>query len=275
VQSALAGSPVDPAAGLRARYASLTDALEHSAIQPGLHVESVESSRAPRGDAYAVIQYPFAMVAAAFSEPENWCESLILHLNVQYCRASRGGAHLSAAVGKKTNQPLEDTHRINFRYKLVASGPQFTRVELAAKEGPLGTGNYLIALELIPIDDLRSFMHIEYSYTQGYLARMAASVYFATRGRDKVGFTVIDDGGDAPRLVRGIRGALERNTLRYYFAFDAYLHALASPAPQRFEASIERWFLDTERFARQLREVTHEDYISMKRGQYLRQQTVQ
>jgi hypothetical protein len=274
VPSAFADASADPAAGLRARYVSLTEALEHSAIQPGLHVESVESSRAPRGDAYAVIQYPFAAVAAAFTKPENWCESLILHLNVQYCRASLGGAQLSAAVGKKTNQPLEDTHRIDFLYKVAALGPQFTRVELSAKEGPLGTGNYLIALELIPLDDVRSFMHIQYSYTQGYLARVATSVYFATRGRDKVGFTVIDDEYDPPRLVRGIRGALERNTLRYYFAFDAYLHALASPAPHRFEASIERWFLDTERFARQLREVTHDDYISMKRGQYLRQQTL-
>ena len=276
VPAAFADASLEDAADeLRARYSSLNHALEHSAIQTGLHVESVESSRAPRGDAYAVIQYPFATVAAAFSKPENWCESLILHLNVQYCRASLGGGQLSAAVGKKTNQPLEDTHRINFNYKLVESGPQFMRVELAAREGPLGTGNYLIALELVALDEERSFMHIQYSYTQGYLARVATSVYFATRGRDKVGFTVIDDGDDPPRLVRGTRGALERNTMRYYFAFDAYLHALASPAPQRFEVSIERWFGDTERFARQLREVTRDDYISMKRAQYLRQQTLQ
>ena len=57
----------DPAAALRERYAALTLALEQSPIQPGLHVESVESSSAPRGDAYAVIHYPFATVAAAFT----------------------------------------------------------------------------------------------------------------------------------------------------------------------------------------------------------------
>lgn len=265
----------DLAAPLRDRYAALTQALEQSPIQPGLHVESVESSRAPRGDAYAVIQYPFATVAAAFTAPENWCESLILHLNVQYCRASTDDeqALLSAAVGKKTNQPLDDTHRINFIYKVAASNADFMRVELAAKEGPLGTGNYLIALELIEIDAQRSFMHIQYSYTQGVLARIATSAYFATRGRDKVGFTRIQEGDEPPHLVRGIRGALERNTMRYYLAFDAYLNALGRPAPQRFEASIQRWFADTERFARQLREVKHDDYIAMKRGQYLRQQT--
>ncbi len=37
---------------------------------------------------------------------------------------------------------------------------------------------------------------------------------------------------------------------------------------------LERWFADTERFSRQLREVAHDDYITMKRGQYLRQQAV-
>ena len=78
-------------------------------------------------------------------------------------------------------------------------------------------------------------MPIQYSYTQGFMARFAAGVYFSTRGRDKVGFTRIQDGGDPPRLVRGIRGALERNTMRYYLAVDAYLHALASPAPQRLK----------------------------------------
>jgi hypothetical protein len=265
----------DPAAALRARYAALAQKLEHSTIQPGLYVESADSSSAPRGDAYAVMQYSFATVAAAFVNPANWCESLILHLNVQYCRASVSGegALLSAAVGKKTNQPLDDTHRINFIYRVAASSDDFMRVELGAKEGPLGTGNYLIALELIALDDQRAFMHMQYSYTQGVLTRWATSVYFATRGRDKVGFTQVQDGDDPPHLVRGIRGALERNTMRYYLAFDAYLHTLASPPPMRFERSLERWFADTERFARQLREVRHDDYMTMKHGQYLRQQT--
>lgn len=269
-------APTDPAAALRARYVALSQQLEHSPIQHGLYVESNDSARAPRGDAYAVIDYPFATVAVAFAQPANWCESLILHLNVQYCRAgnSDGRPHLSTAVGKKTNQPLDDTYRIDFIYRSVASSADYTRVELSSREGPLGTGNYLIALELTALDERRAFMHIQYSYTQGFMARCATSVYFSTRGRDKVGFTWVQEDDEPPRLVRGIRGALERNTMRYYLAIDAYLHALGSPAPQRFEQSLERWFADTERFARQLREVKHDDYITMKRGQYLRQQAV-
>jgi hypothetical protein len=269
-------SRVDPAANLRARYAGLSEQLEKSEIQRGLYLESIDNSRAPRGDAYAVIDYPFATVAAAFSNPANWCESMILHLNVQYCRANtgEGSPQLAAAVGKNTYQPLDDTHHINFIHKVTASTGNFLAVELVAKDGPLGTSNYRIALELIELPDRRSFMHIQYSYRQGALARYASSVYFSTTGRDKVGFTWVKDENDTPHLVRGARGALERNTMRYYLAFDAYLRTLSSPASQRFEQSLEIWFADTERFARQLREVKRDDYIAMKRDQYLRQQTV-
>jgi hypothetical protein len=274
VPGALADTPAESSAALRARYDELGAQLENSAIQRGLYLESTDDPRAPRGDAYAVIDYPFAMVAAAFATPENWCESLILHLNVQYCRAGfhDGAPQLSAALGKKTNQPLDDTHRIDLAYKIAVSSADYTRTELSSVEGPLDTGNYLIVLELVALDEQRSFMHLQYSYTQGWLTRWASSVYFSTRGRDKVGFTWIHDEDDPPRLVRGIRGALERNTMRYYLAIDAYLHALGSPAAQRFEQSLELWFADTERFARQLREVEKDDYVVMKRGQYLRQQ---
>jgi hypothetical protein len=276
VPNARADAAAGPAGDLRARYVALSQQLENSSIQRGLYLDSNDDSRAPRGDAYAVVDYPFAMVAAAMAKPENLCESLILHLNVQYCRATPGdsGPRLSAAVGKKTNQPLEDTHRIDFIYEVAASSADYTRVELSSREGPFDTANYLIVLELAALDEQRAFLHLRYSYTQGFLTRWATAAYFATRGRDKVGFTRVHAEGDAPQLVRGIRGALERNTMRYYLAIDAYLHTLGSPSSQRFEQSLERWFADTERFARQLREVKHDDYIAMKRGQYLRQQDV-
>ena len=269
-------APTDLAAKLRARYVALSQQLDNSPIQRGLYLESIDSSRAPRGDAYADIDYPFETVAQVFMKPASWCESMILHLNVQYCRANTndGRTQLSAAVGKNTNQPLDDTHRINFIYKITAATADFLSVELLAKEGPLGTRNYRIALELIALPGKRAFMHIQYSYTQGPMARYASSVYFSTTARDKVGFTWVKGEGDAPHLVRGIRGALERNTMRYYLAFDAYLQSLSSPEPQRFIRSLEIWFADTERFARQLREVKHDDYIAMKRDQYLRQQAV-
>ena len=169
-QAAHAQEPAaaDPATALRARYVALSEALETSTIQKGLYVESTDSSHSPRGDAYAIVTYPFATVAAAFTTPAILCESLILHLNVQFCRASSGDASpaLSVALGKKTNQPLEDTYRIELNFNAETASADFLRIELSAKEGPLGTGNYLIAMELVSLDEQRAFMHIRYAYTQ-------------------------------------------------------------------------------------------------------------
>jgi hypothetical protein len=275
VQCAFAGEPdVLAAAALRARHAALADTLESSPIQRGLHVESVDSSTAPRGDAYAVVDYPFALMATAFATPAALCESLILHINVQYCREAgdEQSRALSLGLGKKTLQDLDDVHRIEFRFG-VRAGTQFLRVELTAAQGPLRTRDYLIAVELVALDERRTFMHIRYQYEQGLLARAATSAYFATNGRDKIGFTRIrDERGGTPEPVRGIRGVLERNTMRYYLAFEAYLHTRDLPAAQRFEARLERWFSQTERFARQLRELGYDEYLALKRQQYRRQQ---
>src|SRR5688572_22945806 len=139
----MADAPTDSSVALRARYVEMSEQLENSAIQRGLYLVSTDNSSAPRGDAYAVINYSFATAATAFSTPADWCESLILHLNVQYCRASTRDGHpqLSAALGKKTNQPLDDTHRIDLIYNVAESSADYTRIELSSREGPLGTGN--------------------------------------------------------------------------------------------------------------------------------------
>jgi len=60
--------------------------------------------------------------------------------------------------------------------------------------------------------------------------------------------------------------------MRYYLAIDAYLGALATPIPQRFDESLERWFMATERYATQLHEVDHDSYVTMKHREYVRQQ---
>src|SRR5688572_21309099 len=268
----------DPAASLRDRYVALSEQLEQSAIMPGLYLESTDRAHASRGDLYAVVDYPFAMVSDAFANPDNWCEVLILHLNIKYCHADAEDERpaLSVAIGKKTEQPLSDTYRVKFRYNVMLSGADYMAVKLDASKGPLGTRNYHIALELIALGGEQSFLHIEYSYSNGLLARLATRLYFATSGSAKVGFTKVGgENGEPPNLVRGVRGALERNTMRYYLAIEAFLSTFSTPAPQRFEESLERWYAATERYALQLHEIDRDDYITMKRNEYLRQQTLQ
>jgi hypothetical protein len=70
-----------------------------------------------------------------------------------------------------------------------------------------------------------------------------------------------------------MRGAVERNTMRYYLAIDAYLASLAVPASQQSEKRLQHWFDATERYPRQLHEIDRTAYLSMKRSEYKRQQT--
>ena len=264
----------NPAVALRDRHLALSKQLDQSPILQGLYLESTETARTSRGDLYAVVDYPFAMVSDAFANPESWCEALILHLNIKYCHAELedGRKVLSVAAGKKSEQPLSETYRFKFGYNVVLSGTDYMAVNLDASKGPLGTRNYHVALELIALDDERSFLHMEYSYADGFLARLAMRVYFATSGSAKVGFTKVGgETGESTHLVRGVRGALERNTMRYYLALEAFLSAVDTPAPRRFEESLKRWYTATERYALQLHEVDQNSYITMKRNEYLRQ----
>ncbi len=274
----LAKPATDPASALRARHAALREQLDQSPFPQHLHVESIEGPGASQGDVYAVVDYPIAAVSGAFSSPANWCDALILHLNVKYCRpVSRDGRKvLATAIGRNFEQPLSSTYRVDFVYSIAASRPDYVDVELNAQQGPLGTGNYRISLEAVGLENKQAFVHLRYSYTYGFAGRSAMNVYLATSGSDKVGFTVVGDRNDPqPKFIGGVRGAIERNTMRYYLAIDAYLGALASPAPVRFERSLEHWFNATELYPRQLREIDRETYFAMKRNEYARQQTAQ
>jgi hypothetical protein len=257
---------------------ALREQIERSPFPQHLHVESMEGPGASQGDVYAVVDYPIATVSGAFSSPANWCDALILHLNIKYCRPfSRDGRTLlSTAIGRNFDQPLSDAYRVEFIYSIAASRPDYVDVELDAVQGPFGTGNYRISLEAVGLENERAFVHLRYSYAYGFAGRLAMNLYLATSGSDKVGFTVIGDPNDSqPQYIGGVRGAIERNTMRYYLAIDAYLGALATPAPGRFEQSLELWFSATELYPRQLREIDRAAYFAMKRSEHLRQQTLQ
>jgi hypothetical protein len=238
----------------------------------------VESSRALQGDIYAVVNYPLATITRTFASQAQWCDALILHLNVKYCRAAMRGRRpvLRVAIGLKSEQALSDAFRVEFSYAVPAATAEYMAVNLEASKGPLGSSNYRIALEATALDAGRSFLHLRFSYSYGLQARLAMTAYLATSGSGKVGFTVIGTAPDrSPRYISGVRAAIERNTMRYYLAIDASLGAQAAPAPQRFEHSLEQWFTATERYARQLHELDRSSYLAMKRREYQRQQTLQ
>jgi hypothetical protein len=270
-----AGPDVSPATALRARHDAMRERLEHSQFQQRLVLESVDGEHSLASDVYSTVDYPLATLSAALTSPQHWCDLLILHLNVKYCRpVARGsGSFLSVAIGRKYDQPLDDAYRVEFAFGVAASNPEYVAVDLDAAKGPLGTTNYRITLEAVALDPGHSFLHLRYSYRYGLEARLAMDAYLATAGAGKVGFTTVDGADErGPRFIGGMRGAVERNTVRYYLAIDAYLGTLPAPAAQRFEQSLGRWYDATEHYAHQLHEVDRATYLAMKRREYLRQQ---
>jgi hypothetical protein len=265
-----------PAADLQARYVSLQTQLNHNAFQRQLFLDSTEGAEQLKGDIYAVVDHAYATVSQALQEMDNWCDILILHLNVKSCRAAgtAGAQTLNVSIGRKSDEPLDRAFPVSFDYRVAAAGSDFLRILLRADTGPLGSRNYVIALEAVPLKDGRTFIHLSYSYDQGLASRLAMKSYLATLGRDKVGFSVINRPSDGEAmLISGVRGVVERNTMRYYLAIDTYLGSLSTPPAEQLEKRLHDWFAATERFPLQLHELNENDYIAMKRNEVRRQQS--
>ena len=267
------GTPV----ALRISYAGLKERLANSPFHRPLILYSKEADGHLEGDIYAVIDHPMQVVRNALVRASQWCEVLILHLNIQYCRGgSRSARTLTLRIGRKYLQPLSDTQRLEFAYRVAADSPEYLEVLLDSDSGPFGTGDYRISLAGIPLDRTRTFLHFRYAYAYGSLARIAMQVYLATYGRNKVGFSVLGrQPNGAPRYTKGLRGIVERNAMRYYLAIDAYLGALSAPSAERPEKSMRAWFQSTEHYALQLHELDETQYLATKRTQYLRQEARQ
>lgn len=262
---------------LQQQYQTLLPQLMHNQFARPLYLKSTEGASSLRSDIYAVVDYPFAQVHEALISPAHWCDILILHLNTKYCRADSDATapSLSMRVGKKGDQNPEDAFRLDFSYRIAASASDYFDVRLNADKGPFDTRDYRIRLEAVPIGDGRSVIHLMYSYSYGTVSRLALRAYLATVAGNKVGFTPEqNDGGAKSDYVGGMRGTIERNTMRYYLAIDAYLSALAAPPAQQLDQRLETWFNATERYPRQLHEIDKAAYLKMKRKETARQNAV-
>lgn len=262
------------AAALLAKHASLSQQLAQNPYKRPLFLQSAEGSETLSGDAYAVLDAPFSSVSNTFKSPNRWCDVLILHINTKYCRATAdtSPSKIAVSVGKKTPQTLNDAFPLEFAYRVGASSPDYMAVLLNADKGPLSTSNYRIAMESVPLPDGKTFMHLRYSYSYGLAGRLAMQTYLATIGRGKVGFTQTTQ-SDKAVYVGGMRGTVERNTMRYYLAIEAYLATLAQAPELQASARLQYWFDATEGYSRQLREVDRKAYMSMKKAELQRQQT--
>jgi hypothetical protein len=161
-------------------------------------------------------------------------------------------------------------------FTVAAKQPDYFEVLLLAKDGPMGTSDYRIALEAVELTPKQTFLHLTYAYSANSAGRLAMQVYLATLGRNKVGFTLADESVNGqPAWIDGMRSLVERNTMRYYLAIDSFLTSATPPAAERFERSLQIWFDATELYPRQLHELDWPAYLEMKRAEHVRQQIAQ
>ncbi len=261
---------------LRAQHSELLEALNTSAFKKPIVMESRITDGTLRSDVYAVFDHPFSMLSHALQGTDHWCDIMILHLNVKNCTAADGAEKgmIRVAIGRKYDQPIADTYQIDFQYRAPESQPDYLAVQLRAEDGPFATRDYRIDFESIPLDAKRSFIHMSYSYTYGLAARVAMELFLSTIARNKIGFSIVDRKPDgAPIYIGGSRGVVERNTMRYYLAIEVFLKSFNLPAKEQPERRLRDWFAATERYPRQLHELTLEEYLPMKRAELERQAT--
>jgi hypothetical protein len=255
----------DTAAALRERHAQLAPTLAHSPFQRPLQLTSTEEGDQLQGSIDALVAQPFALAREHLAQPGAWCEVLMLHLNTKQCTSS--GNSLTVHVGRKHDQPLKDAYLVQFHLQPPVSNAELLDVRLGADTGPFSTRDYRIQMQAIPVaGGSKTFLHLSYSYRYGLAARLALQSYLATVGAGKVGFTADGKSG----FIGGVRGAVERNTMRYYLAVDAYLASLSVPVAQQRTQRLEAWFAATEQYARQLHEIDRDAYLAMKQAEFRR-----
>lgn len=275
--TAVRAADSESASALRDKFTLLGEPLNKNAFQRPLVLLSTETNTGMRGDIYALMAFPFTAVSTALKNPDQWCEVMILHINTKYCHAGMGagGAVLTVNIGTKAPQELAQAARVAFNFRVRESTPDYFEVLLDAKDGPLGTSDYRIRMEAVSLSHNKTFLHLTYSYSANFAAKLAMQAYLATVGADKVGFTVVSTSANgSPVYVEGVRGLVERNTMRYYLAIDSTMQAKQAPAPDQLDKRLNAWFAGVEEYPLQLHEMDLGAYLAMKHAEVLRQQSV-
>ena len=249
------------------KYHKIEKELKKSSSAIPFYLESSMSQNGSHVDIYGTIKYPFDIVKNGLQLPTNWCDIVLLHTEVRACTYKKVNDTwlLTLYNVKKFQDPLGDAYQMKFEYRITQQ-LGFFAISLSAPEGPFSTKDHQFGLEVLPLDEDRTFIHLRYSFRYSSLGYFLMKSYFSIFGGGRVGFSVTDADNDGnPVYVGGLRGAVEGNVLRYYLAILAYMDSLEIPVEQRFEKRMSQWYDLTARYKRQLFEMEREEYLTRKR----------
>jgi hypothetical protein len=243
---------------------------------PGTHISlaSSEQDDVLSAEVNSILHTPFETVAAAMVRASNWCQVMPLHFNIKACTyETRDGVELLTIYsGRKIYEAPDDSYPISYRFEIVRHDDAQLSLRLRADAGPVSTRDYLIELDAMPVAE-GTLLHIHSSYRTSWLSSMLTSTYLSTIGRDKVGFSRIEQDGELIP-VQGIKGIIERNVMRYHLAINAFLGALSLPEVDRHEATLANWFEQNENYP-PLHEMDEAEYLQIKHREWDNQQQLQ
>jgi hypothetical protein len=229
------------------------------------------SSREERGlqiaEINSLLEHPFKQVREALIEAESWCEFIPLVFNIKACTFEHRPERtiLTLYIGRKFYQPAADALELNYHFQVQQNTPDTAQIDLYAGRGPHGTRDYRIELEAQPTADERTSLRFRSSFRPSWRSRTATRFYLSGAGQEKIGFSVERYENGEPIYVRGMKGIIERNAMRYYLALTTFLDTLHLPEEERFEARLHAWFEATEKYRQQLHEMEEEEYLEGKR----------
>jgi hypothetical protein len=271
-------NPQQAAAMLHDTYGKNRAELTASSFGVPLFLNSFEQSSRVNVDVYGIFDFSFTSVVSALKVPSSWCDIVSLHPNVKACTYSKepDSGQLTFYIGKKVYQPPKDARQVQYHYRTVVQQRGYLDILLTANEGPFGTDDHTMRFEALPLPGGKTFVHVNYAYNDSAALRLAEKVYFATLGRNKVGFTVTGtDKSGMPVYIGGPRGAIERNAVRYYFAIQTCINTLHYPDKTLFSTRINQWYDVTSLYKKQLFDLSKKDYLESKTREHENQVILQ
>jgi len=256
---------------LLSQYHTLKESLESNQYGASVYIQSDFQEDNATGEVFALIDNDFNSVVDALSSPDHWCDVVLLHINIKGCDVNsniNSESNLTLYVGRRYFQTPDQAHEMRYQFNNVSSSSDYLHVNLTAGDGPLGTSDYLLTFEVIPFDESSSFIHFKYSYSYGFMAKLALDGYLATIGRNKVGFTVTEyDDSNNPVYVKGLQGIVERNSMRYFIAIRSFLDTSYLNREQ-WDNRVQHWYQLARRFERQFIEIREREYIDTKSKEF-------
>lgn len=243
---------------------------------PGTHISLASSTQDDvlSAEITSIVETPFEEVAAALVQARNWCQVMPLHFNIKACtfEVNEGVEVLNVYSGRKIYESPEDSYQLAYQFEVIRHDDKQLSLRLRAEHGPVGTSDYLIELDAVPVAE-GTLLHLHSSYQTSWLSSMLTSAYLSTVGSDKTGFSRVDENGEL-QPVQGIRGIIERNVMRYHLAINAFFSTRTFPEDQRQEASLINWFKQNDSYP-QLHEMDEAEYLEIKREEWQNQQQLQ